>query len=334
MSKAIIAVVATIIATAGCTSEVEDESSELAAEATRIVASSSFADLQRADLRITISGRRGGSTVDVYGPNRLEAGAADFTRTSRSTLAQVRAGGFVGLRFEEPVPSGSGRGIVESVRSFVRIDGGPIRTTDVRAGDEAAGFRAGVESGANHLVRIPATARRSIELWTEVAFRGGERVWESNGGRNFIAEIVPTGGATIRFDATGEALSGPSLAGRARAGSALTVHYDTARMDRLLAGRADRVCLGHPYTGSKPYVPGTVGWLSFRDGAGQEIRRISLQSVVPSNTAWSTTVRIPDGARKAAIWFQARCPVQGASGVLWDEWDSNFGRNFVVSIQP
>lgn len=289
---------------------------------------------------VTVRGSEKESTVDVYANNRLESGASPITINWRRSLAQVRAGAAIGFRFEEPLPRYGGRGVVESVRIFSRVDDGPIEAVDVAAGGPGAGFRAEYDSGVNYLVRAPQSAKQRVEFWAEVAFREGDgplagrRVWESHQSKNFVVEVVPSAPvARVQFDApAATGFPGAAASGRAAAGGALEVVYDTARMDAIRGERNERKCFGHPYTGSQEYVPGTSGFVSFRDDQGRELRRVQLVGTVAPNTPWSTRVRIPEGSKSAALWFRSACPVQNAAGVVWEEYDSNFGQNFVVSV--
>jgi hypothetical protein len=236
-------------ATTACAGAAGEEPVEgplsLQTQAIEGVPSAAYDDFRGIETMVTVRGSEKESTVDVYANNRLESGASPITINWRRSLAQVRAGAAIGFRFEEPLPRYGGRGVVESVRIFSRVDDGPIEAVDVAAGGPGAGFRAEYDSGVNYLVRAPQSAKQRVEFWAEVAFREGDgplagrRVWESHQSKNFVVEVVPSAPvARVQFDApAATGFPGAAASGRAAAGGALEVVYDTARMDAIRGER-------------------------------------------------------------------------------------------------
>jgi hypothetical protein len=97
-------------------------------------------------------------------------------------------------------------GTLQKVTLNYRIDGGAVNEAVIAEGESATAYALRTP----HRIDVPQGATGEIEYWFELETADGKTEYDSNFGNNYRANIVPRGGAILRFDDLwGETLSEP-----------------------------------------------------------------------------------------------------------------------------
>ncbi len=197
-----------------------------------------------------------------------------------------------------------------------RVDGGPVRKALVCDGTRS--LHDGSLTFFPARIAVPPDAKGDLEYWFKIEGRDGRVYWDSDYGRNFRANIVPQGGAVLRFDEDWNEAVGGALV----AGGTLRLAYDVDRIRPLL---------------DRTHHHGVPTWsvlahLRFDDGPV-----IDVPLTAPRHGDYGATtdiqpiegvVEIPVTARRVTVWFSA--DAYGAPTA----WDSDFARNYRFAIAP
>ncbi len=210
------------------------------------------------------------------------------------------------------------QGALKDVVLHYRIDGGPEQKRSLALVTDPSGF-----THREYLqLDLPATAKGELEYWFEQKLEDGRTLWDSDFGRNYRTDILPAGGATLRFDDLwGQAVQGPL-----RAGGTLRLGYDTDRLKQFLRGTQ--------HHGAETW--NVTAFVSF-DGRPP----VSVPLTIPTRGQFGQTtgmqtleaaIAIPGDAKQAQVWF--RGSAYGGSVFGGNAWDSNFGKNYVYPVEP
>lgn len=229
-------------------------------------------------------------------------------RRDHSFPRRVEAGKPLRLTHNRPPAAFGESGAWASVRMHYRTDGGAW--TSVAMAPDTYGRAAEI--------CIPATAKGQLQVVFELETASGTKVWDNNGapGVDYRAEILPTGGATIRFleDWTHD------VTGTLRPGQTVAIAYDVTRLLQFLWGTT--------YNGMATY--GASVFVSFDGKPAEEFRfGGDFQQVEMPK------LKVPEGAHTMSVWFRGSArgpahfmgtPVGGAA------WDSAWGHNYNFAI--
>lgn len=247
-------------------------------------------------LEVSASAGTGGPQI----PAIAEAGKP-FTVSYHKSLADLGLGGDL-----------------KTVTLHYKVDGGPVRKKVIADGQRD------LQSG--QLVRLPAkidlpaTARGEVEYWFVLESKDGQQTYDSDFGKNYRADIVPAGGAVVKFDDLwGDAVSGPI-----KAGETLRIAYDVDRVKQFLWGVNHH---GVPTWSVSAFV-------SFDGKPATE-----LPIAVPQRGQFGSTsdmipvevaIEVPADAKKVDLWFRGSS--YGGSQFGGPAWDSNFGSNYSFPV--
>ena len=233
-------------------------------------------------------------------------GAPALTANGVPATGGIEAGKALNVNYYKrlPVPESE----VDSVTLRYRIDGQDYPGVQVASLNTRGPANLVRKTGT---VQIPASARGEIEYWFEVKTRSGQTVYDSNSGRNYKANVVPAGGATVKFDD----LFNEAVTGQIKAGESLKLNYD---MDRLRKYMGDQFARG----GNTLAID---AWVQFDGGAPQQVPVARFDSSGQLQTL-EAAVEVPADARNVKIWFRGK-------GAFSEMYDSNFGANYSYSVQ-
>ena len=214
-------------------------------------------------------------------------------------------------------------GDLDQIRLHYRIDGGDIQTETLA--DGSRDLRNGELLRSRASIDVPATARGEIEYWFELCTKDGETLWDSEGGKNYRVDVVPEGGATVKFDDLwGEAISGP-----VKAGEALRIAYDADRIRQFLQGMHHHGLATYNIDAfvafdGKPATPLPIAIVE----RGTHGESMDMKFFEPA-------VEVPKDAKQVSIWFKGGAYGGALVNGQWSDaaWDSDYGRNYVFDVE-
>ena len=186
-----------------------------------------------------------------------------------------------------------------TITAFWQLDQDPVQSFD------AGGFGFGNPVNGNEFVVSHAG---QLSLWFEITDRWGCNGWDSAYGNNYrfgVASAPPV----IHFKSDWSSSVEGTLAGAA----VIAVDYDPARLPQ---------CRGQ-YMGWQTWSV-TANW-NFSGGTGHSapVTAFDNQNVVTT----PALISVDPGATQLQLWFH------GSDETDCSSWDSDFGRNYVFSLQ-
>lgn len=185
------------------------------------------------------------------------------------------------------------------------IDGGPVQSVAVTNNFAPSDGRIGFSSG----VDIPVTASRELQVWFKFTAADGTVGYDSQGGGNYVASILPSDAPVLRFAGPIAGVwAAPTVAGTLKAGSVFRIDYDYARAVAL--GMSDNNELQ------------VEAYANYIDVSG---RRIGTEPSLVQRGRLSSALTVPAGAKRVEVYF---------TEVQWStvRYDSNLGRNFSFDV--
>lgn len=205
-----------------------------------------------------------------------------------------------------------------------RMEDGPVHTAMIA--DGTRDMRSGELLRRDVILDIPTDARGTLATWFEVETTDGALLFDSDYGRNYRAQIVPVGGAALRFDDWW----GEQLHGELVAGGALRLPYDTDRLRQFLYGTTHR--------GFETW--NVTAFVQFMTANGAQtpielpltVAERGPQGSTIGTATYEPAIPIPDDATEVSVWFRGSS--YGGSVFGGNAWDSNEGLNYTRPISP
>jgi hypothetical protein len=222
-----------------------------------------------------------------------------------SQTAQLPAGTHLGINY---VRNYSLFGLSEGPSAIEvdwTIDGGLVQTASASNDYSVSDGRIGFESG----IDVPATAQKSLQVWFKFTDAQGHVGYDSLGGKNYAATVVPAATTRIHFAApNGTSWPTPYTDKPLAHGGLFVIDYDFGRLAALGGGAYGQI----------------EEMIVYRDATGKPIGS-PVGGIIQKGSP-STAFTIPSSAADVEIWFEV-----GEHDQMI--YDSNFGKNFDFPVE-